>query len=86
MDKWEFISEMKQVTEVGRIFQAEGTYEQRLREKFSKEKIQNNNNGHCHWSRLSTWKNAAIQWPKLIWKQYPEGHDFLSKIHKAMIS
>lgn len=34
------ISEMKLVTEVGKIFQAEGTYKQRLREKFSKENIQ----------------------------------------------
>lgn len=27
-----------------------------------------------------------MEWPKLIWKQYPQDHGLLSKIHKAVMS
>lgn len=54
--------EIRPVTEVGKICQAEGTHQQGSGRKFLRKiSIQNNYKGHCHWSRLFTWKNAALE-------------------------
>ena len=72
---------------MSKIFQQVDHINKGLGRKFiRKVSIYNNTVGIVLCPASSLGKNIAIEWPKLIWKQYPQEHGLLSKIHKAVTS